>query len=329
MKKMLRFGMAAAVIGMLAVAPMASRAQGGPCFPGLSTEDCELLAKADTMMPNMFAIDSYDVAVNVTLGSNVVADIKATGSGVLDASKVVVDPADQASVFKGLIFALTADGAVNAQGQNQAGKLEVRIVDGILYINDGTKWQKTSVEDALNSSGAAMPVNPSTAGDLANNPAILGALQSLSAIPDFIKVTVADGESVDDKATKVFTFEVSLAALVNGITSPEFKPQLQALFQLAGQEVTDQQLAQLTQITTIFQPVLDATTINFVRTIATDGTPYGLELRFSTTVDQTVGALLQLTEEAKVDISFKVQISKVGQPVTVEVPADAVEIGTN
>lgn len=336
MKFTFRLALLMALVAVIAFAPALNVVRAQDCPPGLSAEDCALLAKINTpveMAPS-FKIEGFSVnlAVSGAPGGDIALDV--TGSGALDASKVdaaALNTGDTTALFKTLIFQLAMNAALKGGGADQAGDLEVRVVGGEVYVKGamitGGQWFKLPADQLAGAAGGALPVNPGMAQGLAQDPAVAGGLAQLfAAVPSALTYSSAEGPTVGGKATRAITTSVNLEAIVKGLFAPENREALKGLLGALGAgPVDDAQLAQLDQIVVLLEPTLKATKIEFtVYGEPTEGKFAGFALVIETTVDQTLAGLLGGTNAISVSVKVDVKVAEMGQPVTVEAPADAV-----
>jgi hypothetical protein len=336
MKITFRLALLVALVAMLAFAPALNVVRAQDCPPGLSAEDCALLAKINTPteMASSFKIEGFSINIAVTGAPTGDLSLDVTGSGALDTSKVdsaALSGGDTAALIKGLIFQLAMNAALKQGGSDQAGDLEIRIVGGEVYLKGamvtGGRWFKLPPEQLAGAAGGGLPVDPGMAQGLAENPAIVGALTQLfSSIPSAVTYSAAGGPTVGGKATRAITTSVNLEAIVKGLFAAGNRDALKSLLGALGAgPVDDAQLAQLDQIVVLLEPTLKATKIEFtVYGEPTEGKFAGFALVIQTTVDQTLAGLLGGTNPISVSVKAEVKVAEMGQPVTVEAPADAV-----
>lgn len=159
---------------------------------GLSADDYALFTS-----PNMNAKSlGFDFAVNLNVtgapDGDVVVDL--SGSGLFGEG-----------TNSAVVGSLTLTGTANASGNEIPVNFEMRIVDGIIYVNlgDGNGWQGQSLDDFMSQLGSLspLPVNPMdlASGNLSDNPEAAQAMGSImSAFQDFDPATLISMSRLDD-----------------------------------------------------------------------------------------------------------------------------------
>ena len=286
---------------------------------GASQGDYDLWTSANAATA-AFSTVTYDFSAKLEVtgmqDSNVSADLK--GTGVIDSNK------DKPA------FQLDVTGNVVQGKTTQAVNLGVRIIDGVIYYNDGSGWKgeqldnvASSLKNGLGSSG--LPINPADlqSGDLSSlssNPEAAAAMQALSQLKpeDFLSLVRADNGGVAQ-----FTLKVDVAKL---LASPALTSMFSGLAAMGSSSsggaaatapaMTDAQMQQMqamiggmfsTATVTVDQYV-DTASKMVQRTVLTIALP----------LDAMVGP------GAAVNLSFDVNLSKYNEAITVEAPADAV-----
>jgi hypothetical protein len=343
MKSKIRFVLLAVLMALMVIAPATSvsRAQDASsmCLPGMDADTCTLftaaLANASTL--TKFNMD-YNVAMKTT-GTTSDVDLTVTGSGPIDVSGLAgVDmtsaSADPSALLNGLVMQQAIDASMTSAGSTIAGKFEFRIVGGVLYYNGDLatqgKWMKLDLMKALASASAQlgqMQSQMAGASSGAMSAAMDPKLAELFADPTkFFTTEVGEGEEVDGVATTSVTLNVNIKAFVETIFSPEARPFLIEILKAQGQEVDEKQLDQITVLLRAVAPTLEATKLSVSWWIDPEAEQFrGFGINFSTVVDKQTAALMQLTNEVTVDFSFLVKLTAIGEDVTVEPVADAVE----
>lgn len=202
------------------------RAQDMGCF-GLSAEDCQAISEATnntlaaaSSFTQDFSIDFK--ATGIPGGGDITFSVKGTGPVTMNMSAASGIP---------LNFASTMDVSFSGPDGDGTATLEVRLVDGILYIQnpeDG-KWMGVNLAEAMSDPSAlGLPVNPNDVAGAAMDPAAalegagldmesLGALMGLMSVPGFLNYT---------RAGDTFTFTADVGTLFK---SAEFSQTMAAL----------------------------------------------------------------------------------------------------
>jgi len=288
---------------------------------GASQGDFDLWTSANAAFSTVSTV-SYDFTAKVAAtgvgSSNVTADLKGTG---------VIDATDKSKP----VFQLDVTGSV-VQGTDTTNvNVGVRIVDGIIYYNDGTGWKGEKLDAIASSlssglgSTSGLPVNPTdlSSGNLSSlesNPEAAAAMQALSQLKpsDFLSLV-----RTDNGGTAQFTLKVDVAKLLAS-------PALTSLFSgMAGAmggassggaaatapAMTDAQMQQMQAMvgamfstaTVTLDQYVDTASKMVQRTVLTVALP----------LDSMVGP------GAAVNVSFDINLSKYNEPVTVTAPDGA------
>jgi hypothetical protein len=331
MKNVLRFGAMLAMAASVAFSPAVS-VKAATCLPGLEEADCKLVEGATAAANGLksLTIDSYTVKLEVIGSPTGDVKVNVNGTGGMDTSAITPEMmSNPTELLKALVFALTADAAIEAPNAPAGGVIEVRIVEGVVYAKIGEQWVKQDVEKALAASGG---FDASALMGLANNPAAGASNELLMQIPGAVNGSAEDGPEIAGKATRAITTSIDVSALVNGLLSEDMRPMLAQLMASipGGQAIDESQLRQLGAAVAMFEPILKATEIRFTQYVGKDDmVPYGLDLKFATVIDPSVGAMFGLQQTLSLNIEFSVRVSNVNGGFTAEVPADAQELPSN
>ncbi len=339
MKSFFRFGMLAALVVLMAVAPVATKpvqAQGG--ISGLTPEIQALLAEALAKPITSFAME-YDLSLKSSGIPSGDVDVTVKGTGAVDLSKLA-GAADPTAALKNLVFQHSMDASVKAAGQSQSAKQEHRIVSGVLYVNDGKSWQKLDLTKlvAMLASNPMFSGMPMPGGAASPNPQQIEALTKILSDPKFLKavtdasksISVASkaGPKVDNLDTTQIDLVIKLSVIKPFLSDPEL---LKALITATGQEVDEATLAQLPMMTAMvaqFDKTLQDSSITLTVLVGTkDKFVNGLGLAVVLKADPSVSALISggaSTKAVSADFNFLVKLSKLNQAVKApDVPADA------
>jgi hypothetical protein len=197
-----------------------------PCL-GLSADDCAVINGAfgnAFLAAQSFKID-YTVDFAVTGVPEGDITFTHTGSGPV--------ALDLAAAFP-LSLGLNTTNAWNSPDGPGSGDVELRIVDGIMYIFDGSAWMGVNLVEAMNNPdlagqlGVPLPTSPEALDDLsgqlggAMTPEMMDAVMSLVSVPGFLNY-VRNGNT--------FTFTADLKPV---LSAPEFTTALTAIGEAAG-----------------------------------------------------------------------------------------------
>lgn len=331
MKSVFRIGILLLIVSVVVLTPAFSvNAQDG-CLPGLSADDCALVAAADANVATIksFQIESFTFNLNVSGAPEGDLGIAVSGAGSIDATAVKPDVTDPASALSGLMALITLDASVTGT-QPQQDAAEFRVVGGDLYMNvasAGEQWLKLNLPQLIQAGmqGGGLPFDPSMiAGTVGSvDPAQLAALGSVfEQVPDLVSGSAADGPTVDSVPTRALTANVDLKPLGEFLSTPQAS---QALQQAFGDKA-----AMIGMMGPMLQPIFNTTTIQATRYIGVgDQMPHGLMIVFKTTLDpQTLATLSGETPSAgakpiTVDLQFEVKLGQINTAQPVEAPANA------
>jgi hypothetical protein len=173
------------------------------------------------------------------------------------------------------------------------------------------------------------------------SPETAKALEAFGNVPGLVSGTAEDGAEVDGQATRAIKLTIDLQVLLTALTGPEGRPIIKELLAAQGQTMTDaeidQQLAQAKAALAMLEPTLKATTLQIGWLVGkTDQKFHGFSLLFDTTVDPTLASMMSggaggstaAPQPIKINFNLDVKLSKLGEPVTVEPVADAVDAST-
>jgi len=344
MKSIIRFGVLL-MVAMLVAMPLGSiRAQGGTDMcammsgTGLSAEDCALVQSA--MTPENLAklgsfVADYNIALKVTGTGSGDTDLTVKGNGPISFDPASLKGSDQAAMLASLKVqqTVTVSGTVSGKAENHTA--EVRVVDGKLYYNTSDapssgKWLWQSLSSAASSTMSSNPMmgmmgsgNP--AAGMASTPEMMAAIQKLMAVPGFVKVTSA--ATGDEKAITIALDFGALAA------SKDLADILKGIVKASSPSGTtmddatlDQTVQQYVSMGSVF---LKDAKLNLVEYFGTsDKLFHGIDVHVDYKLDASMAAaMMNSTSKEDVNATFdlKFHLSKIGEAVTVEAPADATE----
>ncbi len=225
-------------------------------------------------------------------GADVTAEI--TGTGAFDAT----DPSNP-------LFQLDISGTADGEPVT----LNLRIVDGFAYANDGDGWEKTTLEEALGdvTGELGVPAGDVDPSDLSSD----SAMSMAAGLEEFISLTRSD----EDGLAK-FSLSVDIAGM---LTSPSILGMLTGAMGMGGGEEMSE--AQMQQMSQMFGAMFADAEVSFDEYVD----PASQQLnRAVFNLDFPLEAVLG-APGAGITLVVDAQLSSFGEPVTVEVPEGAVE----
>ncbi|MEO8392041.1 MAG: hypothetical protein ABI700_03525 [Chloroflexota bacterium] len=247
--------------------------------------------------------------------TNVSADLK--GTGVIDTNKD--NPA----------FQLDVTGSVVNGKDTTPVNVGLRIVDGMLYatMDGGETWEGSKLDDAMSSfgsgfaQGSGLPVSPTDLqnGDLSSltsNPEAEAAMKALSELKpsNFLSLVRSDAGGLAQ-----FTLKLDVAKL---LADPALMPLFAGMGGLMGGSsggdaapaMTDAQMQQMQAMVGMMFSTATITVDEYIDPASSQLQRANLTIALP--LDNMVGP------GAAVNINFDISLSKSGEPVTVEVPAN-------
>lgn len=334
MKSIFRIALLVAIIAFGVSTPLGVRAQGA-CT--LSAEDCALIeaVTANSDKHTKFTIESWALTASVTGMPSGDVNVDISGNGAVDVSNF--DPttmSDPAAALKNLVLALNiASASVKVGAAEQKGDLEIRIVDGFLYLKgsnstamggtDG-KWLKISLDQLLQNpefkSSFEQAFQAGTQAGMAG-----AGMGGMAMMPNLVSMEAGDGPTVGGAATRAITTSINFAELAKMLSDPSASQAFQNLPGGAG--------AQLSALLPMLQPILNGTKFSFVQYLGKDDKLFhGFDINLS--IDDISMFMMMMggssgaapTGPAKVDVKFTVRLTGIGEAVNVQVPAEATEM---
>ena len=275
---------------------------------GLSEADYQTWVAANANLGTLQSA-GYDFtatfAVSGIEGSDVSADLSGTG------------------VFSGgdnPMFQLALSGTISQGDETEDISVEVRVVNGIVYINDGSGWQGSSLDAAMAAfgegfaQGSGMPVNPAdfASGDLSALTGMEGMGDAMAALGDlqpseFISLTRSD----DVEGQAVFTLDFDLGGL---LASPAIAPLLAGAMAGDTGEMTE---AQLQQMGAMMGMMFGDASISFSEHVNASNQIVQLIFNLGLPLVNMFGP------GAGISFNFDVSLSNINGPVVVEAPEGA------
>ncbi len=339
MKAMSRVAFLLVMAALLATIPaLTVHAQGDNCF-GLSAADCQLVQAAGANSPAKLTSFVMDYALNLKVSGTGTSDgeVKVTGNGPfsIDQSKIsggmTMENAD--AILPAIMMQNTISATATTGGKTQSDNIEFRIVNGKIYYKDDMqtkgKWMVQSLSSAMKSNssvGSALSGGSTgAAAQMFSDPKVMAALAKLPYAKGFI--TAKRGADLDIGGEKSADFAYNIDAL-SLLKSPELKDAAKTLMEAAGQptDQLDQMMGQYTGMAQTFLKNLKITVHQYVGT--NDKLLHGVGLDVVLNLDAATAGMITNQASAKpidLNLNFTVKMTKVGEKVTVEPVADAVE----
>jgi hypothetical protein len=339
MKSKIRFGVLLMVAVLIALPLGSTRAQGDICSmwtsAGLTADDCALITSAMTP-ENMGKLGSfvadYSMALKLTGSGTNDVDLNVKGGGPIS-----FDPAstnDQAAMMASFKLQQTVTVSGTASGKAEEHSIEVRIVDGKVYFKtpdapSNDKWLWQSLSSLMSSSMSSNPMmgmmgSSNPAAGMAASPEMMAAIQKLTAVPGFIKISSA--ASGDEKA---ITFAFDFGALASAPNLAEILKDIVKASTPGGstmdEATLDQQVQQYVSMGTVF---LKNAKLNVTEYFGSDKLFHGIDMHIDYKLDASMAAAMMNStskEDLVATFDLKFHLSKIGEAVTVEAPADATE----
>ena len=282
---------------------------------GLSPADYTTWTSANAAMSSVTSM-SYDFTATLDVeklqDTNVSANLK--GTGVL-------------STGASPMFQMDVTGTVTQNGADTPVSLGVRVVGDTLYFNDGTGWQGSKLSDltqqvdkGLQSSGLPLNSSDLASGNLSgltSSPEAMSAMSALSQLKpsDFLSLTRTDASGQAD-----FTLALDVEKL---LSSPALTPLIASGMSAssgstgAAQPPTDAQLQQAKQTQAMVGAMFSSSKLTFDEYVD----PNAMMVQRAV-LDISI-PLDVVSPGAVIKLNFDLNMSKFGEPVSVEAPADA------
>jgi len=312
-----------------------------PCT--LSAADCQLLSDARGNLAKESSFAQHFNFALALIGDHPV-NVQASGTGVFSLDTTNVQ--DHATLFKAIQFQLDINGSASLGTIQQSGKTGIVLKDGILYgLNplDDT-WTGIDLVKTMTmmrpSTQPATPVNPTdptngmTQQQLMANPDFQAGIMGLMNVKGFItQERLANNLMTDGQSMAQIQYTINPQVLFNSADAvTPFRSLLKAMNSMnpqGGQRLTNMNDQQLQGLLKIIGGVFGNTTITETRWIGTtDKLFHAFDIEIKLNIDAGMlmgGTRMNTTMPTSLNgtISFSVQLTKIGQPVTVTAPADA------
>lgn len=279
---------------------------------GLSPEDFNTLTSANAALGTVSSL-TYDFTATLDMeklqDTNVSANLK--GSGVL-------------STGDNPMFQLDVTGTATSNGTDTPVNLSVRVVGDTAYFNDGSGWQggkladlTQQVDQGLQSSGLPLSSSDLASGNLSglsSSPEAMSVMTALSQLnpSDFLSLSRNDASGLAD-----FTLALDLGKL---LSSPALTPVIasgtSASTSGAASQPTDAELKQAQQTQQMISAMFSSSKLTFDEFVDTSA-PIVQRAVLDVNIPLDV-----VSPGAVIKMNFALNMSKFGQPVTVEAPTD-------
>ncbi|MCC6801478.1 MAG: hypothetical protein IT319_01240 [Anaerolineae bacterium] len=251
-----------------------------------------------------FSASSMSLDFSLSAGVTGMADeggdvsVALTGSGV-----VIADPENPG-------LQLDVTGTATSSGEKTPITFGIRVVDGNVYVNDGSSWQSMTLEEASSmlgglASSEGVPVDPSAlaSGDMSSMGDLSGMMEGFEDMKasDFLSLT---------RAGDTYTLSLDISAL---ISSPAVAPLVAgSMGGSSGTEMTD---AQIQQMAAMMGAMFSEATVDLTQNVEAD-------MMTSTALDVNI-PLDIVAPGAGVTLNFALNLGGFGDRYTIEVPEGA------
>ncbi len=294
-----------ALVLLLASLAAVNAQEVDPCF-GLATEDCNAIneAYANLAPINSFSMEySIDFSVSgipesAGLGSSEIT-FRNSGSGALAVDLAALETAGATDIPVDMDLTMTSSWTGFGPDFPDASDVpsEFRVVDGLIYLGDGTgEWLVIDPAASADMGADALGFDPAA---LAQDPETID--QAFGMAAGFLPLLNVPGFLVYERNGDVFNFTADLTALLQ---SGEFNEAIAGLG-----ESEDPNMQQAGMIVGILPLVFEDATVNVTQNLNPD---LGIVDSVGFTVDATVnGALLdpEITEPIVITLAFNVTIA--------------------
>jgi hypothetical protein len=320
MKSIFRLGVLVLIAVLVAFPVMSMQAQTADkqCF-GLAGGDCDLLYAA-------FSPDSgaqyakgttFDFTLDLKVKAEESADISIKGTGQV------------ASEDDKPLFSTDLTISTNAENQEMSIPLSLRVLADKLYLNSMMitqgKWQFLP----LSSAAAMGSTFGGSQADAANDPETQAAFLKAMNAPGVVKSEVKDGKAADGTATKEFTFAFDFGKFVSS-------PEMRAIIEKQMAENPSASDVDLDEAMPKIAEALKDTVFNLTFQVGTDKLLHGLGVHLAMKMDEATLKELQelggssmstgMEGDLDLDVTFQLDLSKIGTAPTIEEPEDAEEL---
>ncbi len=316
------------VLVMALVVPTFAHAQDMPCY-GLSASDCDLFYKTGTTSSE---VTSAAISYNINaVGPDF--ELASSASGSFSFNAEAADP------MTALSMALDGELSGSGSGESESASFSVRIIDGVVYVSDGTAWQFIALKDMLAAMG--IPLDPSMLlGDMSTetDPMAEAMMSEFGAMMEsHITLTRGADETIDGNTVAVFNMSIDLAGLFTDTSMTDSLGSIIGMAMAASggagvdagvdMESLNQMMPMMTQL---FGMLFADSELTITTKVGVDnGYPYGFGIDFAMTLDPMMMASLTGAppdaEAEPIDILFSlsVDMTQHNGSFSYEAPADA------
>jgi hypothetical protein len=334
-----RLGVIASIATVAWIVPaFSAQAQGSGCT--LAAADCQLLTSATTNIAKETSfVQTFTFKVDIKGDSPVSIQASGTGPFSVDSTQK-----DQAALIKSIQAQLDIKGSSAASGTTpaQSGNVSTIIKDGVLYVQDPKtqKWMGTELSKLISAaqgsaSGSGSAASSSAAAQKAlaqitSDPAVVTSLAAIPNIKGFItQKRLSEDATLENQKMAQIQYTITPSVL---FSAPEILPLIKAALKAASaaspsaggsaSQFGAMDDSQLQGMLAMGGGILGTSNIQVTSWIGTeDKTFHGLDLLVNLSIDSSMmggtGAPLTGT------INLHVELTKIGQPVTVTAPAGA------
>jgi serine/threonine-protein kinase len=293
------------------------------CY-NLKPEDCAMLfAALDGAHSGKFTSFTAHYKFSFEVDSGTSTTVSAEGDSIWGVNKQTGTGTDPFSAWQ---YDDQGSGKETYNGQTQNGNYELRIVNDTLYFTGDlvsqNRWFSLSIPLLINSfvnspsgtSLATLTSSTQTLQGLLSNPLIQKQLLDTFGGLNGITGQALDSVSVGGQPTRQIGYTIALG---EALKSPAIAQLLQKM------NITAISVAQLTRSGN----ALDNTAITITWQIGkTDNLVHGFNLDINSDFSADQSAALGISGTSAITLHFSIQIDKIGAPVNVTPPADAVPI---
>ncbi len=343
MKKLNKLSVLAMTLAAFALAlgmnivPSQAQQKTDHCY-GLNTADCALVEGSvapDALHKLTSFNDTYEFEIKASDNAQITFDLASNGSGALQFKPenfLQMFAGGTASVLDNLMLQSTLTNTLTLGANTHSGSLEVRIVNGTLYIQGdqatGGQWRSIDLKTLAQRRG----FRRAGGGMLGtfNIREMIGLFvttQKLLATPGLVTASRAADMTIDNQSIAVFVYTVDLPTLFSSPLFPELLTTIVAA-QGRGNKISSDEITMLSQeLATAFK----GSTFTITRLVGTqDKLAHGLGVDLNASIDpQTLsvfpggGGAGKTSTPVAIGFHFLVKLSAVGAPVSVTAPTNA------
>jgi len=274
---------------------------------GASQGDYDLWTSANA---NMATIKTASYTFTATLEASGMGDssgsLNVTGTGVLSTDQT--NPELQLDVT-----------GTSVQGdKTEPLNASLRIVDGVLYSNDGSGWTGRPLSDLMSQMGGM--AGGAAGGDLSSLSGTKGMSDAMTALQglkpsEFLKLT-----RTDESGQAHFSLNIDIAKL---LASPSLAPVFGSVMGMfggsSGASAPAMTTAQMQQAQAMIGGMFSTATISLDQYVDPASSMVARDvLAIKVPLDAMIGP------GAAINVNFDISLSNYNEPISVEAPADAV-----